>query len=157
MSFKVGIGFDAHRFTKQKKLILGGVDIDYPLGLEGWSDADVLIHAISDALLGAGGMDDIGTHFPNTEKYKDISSIMFLEEIKKMLNKKNFHICNIDVTIIAQEPKISLYKNDMKENIACALKIETNQINIKGTTTDGMGFIGKGEGIAVLAIVGIEI
>ncbi|MCD6133128.1 MAG: 2-C-methyl-D-erythritol 2,4-cyclodiphosphate synthase [Deltaproteobacteria bacterium] len=157
MSFRVGIGFDAHRFTKQRKLILGGVEIDYPLGLEGWSDADVLTHAICDALLGAGGMDDIGTHFPNIKKYKDISSIILLEEIEKMLSRKGFHICNIDAIIIAQEPKISLYKKDMKENIACALKIKTGQINIKGTTTDKMGFTGRSEGIAALAIAGIEV
>ncbi|MCK4278666.1 MAG: 2-C-methyl-D-erythritol 2,4-cyclodiphosphate synthase [Desulfurellaceae bacterium] len=155
MSFKVGIGFDAHQFTEGRKLILGGVRIDYPLGLDGWSDADVLTHAICDALLGAAGMDDIGTHFPNVEQYKDVSSMMFLEETREMLDKKSFYICNIDVTIIAQKPTISPYKQKMKENIAYTLKIKIDQINIKATTTDKMGFTGRGEGIAVLAIVGL--
>ncbi|WP_039764087.1 MULTISPECIES: 2-C-methyl-D-erythritol 2,4-cyclodiphosphate synthase [unclassified Caldicellulosiruptor] len=152
--FKVGIGYDAHRFVEKRKLILGGVEIPFEKGLLGHSDADVLIHAIIDAILGAMGENDIGKLFPDTDmKYKDISSIVLLREVSKLLKNKGMSIINIDTTIVAQKPKISPYTDEMKTNIAKALDIEKTQVNIKGKTTEGLGFEGREEGVSAYAIV----
>jgi len=152
--FKVGIGYDAHRFVEKRKLILGGVEIPFEKGLLGHSDADVLIHAIIDAILGAMGENDIGRLFPDTDmKYKDISSIILLKEVSKLLENKSMSIINIDTTIVAQKPKISPYTDEMKTNIAKALNIEKTQVNIKGKTTEGLGFEGREEGVSAYAIV----
>jgi len=152
--FKVGIGYDAHRFVEKRKLILGGVEIPFEKGLLGHSDADVLIHAIIDAILGAMGENDIGRLFPDTDmKYKDISSIILLKEVSKLLENKGMSIINIDTTIVAQKPKISPYTDEMKTNIAKALNIEKTQVNIKGKTTEGLGFEGREEGVSAYAIV----
>lgn len=152
--FKVGFGFDVHRFSEGRKLVLGGVEIPFEKGLLGHSDADVLIHAIIDALLGAMGENDIGRLFPDTDmKYKDIPSIVLLEEVSKLLKDKGINIVNIDTTIVAQRPKISPYTDKMKTNIAKILNIEKTQINIKGKTTEGLGFEGREEGISAYAVV----
>ncbi|AJC48789.1 2-C-methyl-D-erythritol 2,4-cyclodiphosphate synthase [Allofrancisella guangzhouensis] len=148
--FRIGHGYDVHKFTDQKQnIIIGGVEIPFHLGLEAHSDGDVLIHALCDAILGALGLGDIGKHFPDTDnKYKNTDSKFFLSEIKKMLDAKNYQIGNIDCTIIAQTPKMLPYIEKMKICLAQILSIETNQLNIKATTTEKLGFIGRKEGIA---------
>jgi len=151
--FKIGSGLDVHKLVKGRELILGGVTIPFEKGLEGHSDADVLVHSICDALLGAIGKGDIGEHFPDTDdKYKGISSLILLSECAKMVLYEGFIVGNIDSTIIAQAPKISPYKKEMAENIAKAMDIDIKLINIKGTTTEKLGFAGKGEGIAAQTI-----
>ena len=155
-SIRSGIGFDVHKFAEGRKLILGGVKIDYPQGLAGHSDADVVCHAIADALLGAAGMGDIGMMFPDTDPAnKDISSLKILEDICTKLTAKSFVINNIDISIITEKPKISDYSDQMKTVIAKSLKIDIDQINIKGKTTETLGFTGRKEGIAALAIATI--
>ncbi|SHI99883.1 2-C-methyl-D-erythritol 2,4-cyclodiphosphate synthase [Parasporobacterium paucivorans DSM 15970] len=150
---RVGMGYDVHRLVEGRRLILGGVEIPYERGLEGHSDADVVTHAVMDALLGAAGLGDIGEHFPDSdEQYRNISSIRLLEKVGDKLRKKWFQISNIDATIIAQHPKLSPYKKAMIKNISAALGIPENQINIKATTEEGMGFTGNGEGISAHAI-----
>ena len=150
---RIGHGYDVHKLTKARKLILGGVEIQYDKGLLGHSDADVLIHAIMDSLLGAAALGDIGKHFPdNDSKYKDISSILLLREVGKMLDEKTYIIENIDATIIAQEPKLSPYIDEMRINIAETLRLMPDQINIKATTEEGLGFTGASEGIAAHAV-----
>lgn len=154
---RVGIGYDVHRLVEERDLILGGVKIPYEKGLLGHSDADVLIHAIMDALLGAAALGDIGKYFPDTDsKYKGISSIHLLEQVKKRLEEQMYLIGNIDATIIAQKPKLASYIEQMEETIAGTLKIERNQVNIKATTEEGLGFTGSGEGISAQAIVLLE-
>ncbi|MEF9942085.1 MAG: 2-C-methyl-D-erythritol 2,4-cyclodiphosphate synthase [Lachnospiraceae bacterium] len=154
---RVGMGYDVHALVKERKLILGGVMIPNELGLLGHSDADVLIHAVMDALLGAAAMGDIGQHFPDTQEiYKGISSIKLLEEVKTLLEDANYIIENIDATIIAQCPKMSPYIARMRQNIAGVLGLQLDQVNIKATTEEGLGFTGKGEGIAAQAICSIE-
>lgn len=151
--FKIGSGLDVHKLVKGRELILGGVTIPFEKGLEGHSDADVLVHSICDALLGAIGKGDIGEHFPDTnDKYKGISSLILLSECTKKVLSEGFIVGNIDSTIIAQAPKISPYKKEMAENIARAMDIDIKLINIKGTTTENLGFVGKGEGIAAQTI-----
>lgn len=146
---RIGNGFDVHRLVEERKLILGGVDIPYEKGLLGHSDADVLVHAIMDALLGAAALGDIGKHFPDTDpKYKGISSIELLKHVKNLLQENNYIIENIDATIIAQKPKMLPHIPYMICNIAEALDIETSQVNVKATTTEGLGFTGEGLGIA---------
>ena len=153
---RVGMGYDVHRLVKGRRLILGGVEIPFENGLLGHSDGDVLLHAICDALLGAAGKGDIGGHFPDTEpKYKDISSVVLLDKTKESINKE-YRINNIDSIIVAQEPKLASYLSKMKENIAQALKINKDKINIKATTTEKLGSIGRGEGIAAYAMVSLE-
>lgn len=153
---RVGIGYDIHAFSEGRKLVLGGVEIPYIKGLEGHSDADVLVHAICDAILGAAGLDDIGRHFPNNDiTYKNISSLELLREVAK-LTSDNFVINNVDSVILAQEPKIEPFREQMVSNIAKILKIEGNKINIKATTTERLGSIGRVEGIASYAIVAIN-
>lgn len=153
---RVGIGYDIHAFRPGRKFLLGGVIIPHEVGLAGHSDADVLLHAICDALLGAAALGDIGKHFPNTSsKYKGISSLLLLEHVGRLLSKKNYRIVNIDATIMLESPKILRYSAAMAENIASTLHIETDQVSIKATTNEGLGFIGRGEGCAALAIVTI--
>ncbi len=150
---RVGMGYDVHRLVEGRDLIIGGVNIPYEKGLLGHSDADVLLHAISDALLGAAALGDIGKHFPDTDPaYKGISSILLLEKVGALLEKKGFLIENIDATIIAQAPKMRPYIDTMCENIANALGINVEQINVKATTEEGLGFTGSGEGISSQAI-----
>lgn len=152
--FKVGIGYDVHRFAEGRKLILGGVEIPFEKGLLGHSDADVLVHAIIDAILGAIGENDIGRLFPDSNpEYKDICSLILLKEVARILENKNMKIVNIDSTIVAQRPKISPYANDMKNKIADCLRINSTQVNIKGKTTEGLGFEGREEGISAYAVV----
>jgi 2-C-methyl-D-erythritol 2,4-cyclodiphosphate synthase len=150
---RIGQGFDAHRFVEGRKLILAGVEIDYPLGLAGHSDADVVCHAVVDALIGAAGLGDIGMHFPDTDPaYKDASSIMMLETISSAIYDLGMVISNIDVTILAEEPKIGKYRPMMTGELAVASGIEPHKVNVKASTTEGLGFIGRGEGIAALAV-----
>ena len=155
---RVGLGYDVHRLTEDRKLILGGVEIPYEKGLLGHSDADVLLHAIMDSLLGAAALGDIGKHFPDTdEKYKGISSVKLLEEVGRLLEEKLFVINNIDATIIAQHPNVGPYREQMIKNIAKALKIEEDIVNVKATTEEGLGFTGNGEGISSQAIASISL
>ena len=152
-NMRIGMGYDVHRLTEERKLILGGVEIPYEKGLLGHSDADVLLHAIMDALLGAAALGDIGKHFPDTDPaYKGISSIELLKRVGELLTENSFLIENIDATIIAQAPKMRPYIDQMRENIAAALDIETEQVNVKATTEEGLGFTGTGEGISSQAI-----
>lgn len=152
-----GIGFDVHKFAEGRMLILGGVAIDHPRGLIGHSDADVACHAIADALLGAAGMGDIGRLFPDTDPaIKDISSLEILKSIEAKIAVEGFKIINIDVTIIAEEPKIAPYAAAMKKRIADTLHLYVDQVNIKGKTTETLGFIGRKEGIAAIATATIE-
>ena len=153
---RVGIGYDVHRLVEGRKLIMGGVDIPYEKGLLGHSDADVLLHAIKDALLGAAALGDIGRHFPDTdERYRGASSIKLLVAVHALLEEKGYGVNNIDATIIAQKPKMAPYIGEMRENISRALKIEVDRVNVKATTTEGLGFTGTGEGIAAQAIVSL--
>lgn len=154
---RVGMGYDVHRLTQGRELIMGGVKIPYEKGLLGHSDADVLLHAIMDALLGAAALGDIGLHFPDTdEKYKGASSIRLLERVGELLDEHLFVIENIDATIIAQRPKMRPYIDEMRKNIAQALGIEVDQVNVKATTEEGLGFTGSGEGISSHAICCLE-
>lgn len=154
---RVGMGYDVHRLTAGRKLILGGVEIPYGKGLLGHSDADVLVHAVMDALLGAAALGDIGKHFPDTDpEYEGISSIRLLEHVGRLLDEKGYVIENIDATIIAQRPKMRPYIDQMRESIAEALKIETDQVNVKATTEEGLGFTGSGEGISSQAVCALE-
>ena len=150
---RIGMGYDVHRLVEDRKLIMGGVEIPYEKGLLGHSDADVLLHAIMDALLGAAALGDIGKHFPDTDPaYKGISSVKLLQHVGELLEENRFLIENIDATIIAQAPKMRPYIDQMRENIAAALQIEVDQVNVKATTEEGLGFTGAGEGISAQAI-----
>lgn len=151
---RIGQGYDVHRLTEDRKLILGGVEIPYDLGLLGHSDADVLVHAVMDALLGAAALGDIGQHFPDSDpKYKGISSMELLNDVRKLIEENHYIIENIDATIIAQRPKLAAYRPQMAENIAAALGLRAGQVSVKATTEEGLGFTGRGEGIAAQAIV----
>ena len=150
---RIGQGYDVHRLVEGRKLIIGGVDIPYEKGLLGHSDADVLLHAVMDALLGAAALGDIGQHFPDSdERYKGISSIALLKKVGKILQENGYMIENIDSTVIAQRPKLLPYRPQMAENIAAALGIEKEQVSVKATTEEGLGFTGTGEGISAQAI-----
>lgn len=154
---RIGMGYDVHRLVDDRKLILGGVEIPYEKGLLGHSDADVLLHAIMDALLGAAALGDIGKHFPDTEeKYKGISSVRLLKHVAELLDAHQFIVENIDATIIAQKPKMRPYIDQMRSNIAETLGIEMDQINVKATTEEGLGFTGSGEGISSQCICLLE-
>lgn len=154
---RIGHGYDVHKFAEGRKLILGGVDIPSKKGLLGHSDADVLLHSISDALLGAAALGDIGKHFPDTdERYKDADSLKLLSQVGYLLKDKGYNISNIDSTILAQEPKLAPYINDMRKNIAKALNISLDSVSVKATTEEGLGFTGKKEGIASHAVCLIE-
>ena len=153
----VGFGYDVHRFKKSRRLFLGGVKISDTDGLDGHSDADVLVHALMDALLGAAGENDIGHFFPNTDlKYKNISSIELLKIVVDTLNKKKFKIINTDITVVAEKPKIYPYIDKMKEVLSVNLKINKELIAIKATTNEKMGFVGRGKGICSMAVALIE-
>lgn len=150
---RVGLGYDVHQLVEDRLLILGGVTIPFEKGLLGHSDADVLVHAIMDALIGAMALGDIGKHFPDTdEQYKGISSIKLLEHVRELIQRQNYSIGNIDATIIAEKPKMAPYIDEMKKNIAKTLQIDLNQLNIKATTEEGLGFTGEGLGISAQAI-----
>ncbi len=151
---KIGTGYDIHRLVNGRKLILGGVEIPFEKGLDGHSDADVLVHAICDALLGALGKGDIGAHFPNTEvKYKNISSLVLLSQVNDIIKKEGFTIGNIDTAVLAERPNLKSYKPSMRGAIARALGIEEKAVNIKATTQEGLGSVGQGEAIAAFASV----
>lgn len=150
---RTGMGYDVHRLVEERKLIIGGVDIPYEKGLLGHSDADVLLHAISDSLLGAAALGDIGKHFPDSDpKYKGADSLMLLSEVGKMLDDECYIIQNIDATIVAQEPKMRPYIDTMRKNIADALGIDISQVSVKATTEEGLGFTGNKEGISAFCI-----
>ncbi|QTA91126.1 2-C-methyl-D-erythritol 2,4-cyclodiphosphate synthase [Desulfonema magnum] len=154
---RIGTGYDIHRLVPGRKLVLGGVTIPFEMGLLGHSDADVLLHAICDALLGAAGLGDIGLHFPDTDpEFKNIYSIKLLAMTCKMVCDKGFSIINADSTIFAEAPKLSPYREEMKNNIARTMEISRDCVNIKATTTEGLGMIGKGEGIGAMAVVLID-
>ncbi|MCC6866282.1 MAG: 2-C-methyl-D-erythritol 2,4-cyclodiphosphate synthase [Ignavibacteria bacterium] len=150
---RIGLGYDIHKLVKGRKLILGGVTIPHNKGLLGHSDADVLLHALCDSILGAAGLRDIGFYFSNkSPKWKNISSLILLAECNKLIKKKKLKIGNIDITVILEEPKISPYVDNMKINIAKTLKIQTSQISIKSTTSEGLGYIGKKQGCSAYCI-----
>jgi len=154
MLMKIGIGYDVHSFKKGRKLILGGVEINFDKGLSGHSDADVLTHSIMDAILGACGLGDIGGHFSDSDmKYKDISSLLLLKEVKNKMKSKEYKIENIDCVLILEKPKIFSYIPEMKKKLSKVLEINTDKVNIKATTTEGLGFCGREEGIAAQSIV----
>ena len=154
---RVGIGYDIHRLVKGRPLILGGVSIAYEKGLLGHSDADVLVHAICDALLGAAGLGDIGLHFPDTDpQLKDISSLKLLSKICHKLAEKRFRIINLDSTIFAEAPRLGSYRHEMQNSLAKEMNIAPNAVNIKATTTEGLGVIGKGQGIGAMCVALIE-
>lgn len=150
---RIGQGYDVHRLVEERKLILGGVEVPYEKGLLGHSDADVLVHAVMDALLGAAALGDIGQHFPDTDPaYKGISSIELLKHVGALLEEKGYVVENIDATVIAQRPKLAAYRPQMAANIAQALHLDAGRVSVKATTEEGLGFTGSGEGIASQAI-----
>lgn len=152
-NLRIGHGYDVHRLVPGRKLILGGVEIPWEKGLLGHSDADVLVHAVMDALTGAARLGDIGKLFPDTDPaYRGISSLKLLGEVGRLLGEKGFSVVNIDAALLAQAPKVAPYKAQMAENIAAALGIEAEQVNVKATTEEGLGFTGRGEGIAASAV-----
>lgn len=154
---RIGQGYDVHRLEEGRKLVLGGVDIPYERGLLGHSDADVLVHAVMDALLGAAALGDIGQHFPDTDpQYKGISSIALLEKVGSLLRERDYMVGNIDATVIAQKPKLAEYRPLMEENIAGALRLEKGRVSVKATTEEGLGFTGSGDGIAAQAVALLE-
>lgn len=154
---RVGIGFDSHPLVEGRPLVLGGVAVPYERGLDGHSDADVVAHAIVDALLGAAALGDIGTHFPASDsRFKGVSSITFLESVAGLLTQNRWRIANIDATIIAQRPRLSPHLSDMRATVSRALRLDQAQISIKATSTNGLGFLGRGEGIAAQAVALIE-
>jgi 2-C-methyl-D-erythritol 2,4-cyclodiphosphate synthase len=157
MMYRVGIGFDAHKFMVGRKLMLGGVEIGHPVGLHGHSDADVLLHALTDALLGAAGLGDIGMHFPDSDpQWKDASSGVFVQQTLQEIYQLGWKVSNVDLTIIAQEPKFGPYRRQIRSSIATLLELPEEFINLKAKTTDHLGFTGRGEGIAAQAIVLLE-
>ena len=156
MDFRVGIGFDAHPLAAGRRLVLGGVDIPYHLGLSGHSDGDVLVHAIMDALLGAAGLGDKGVHFPSSDpQYKDISSLTLLEAVARLVGQDGWRISNVDATMLAQKPKLAPFIQTMREQAGKALAIPVDRVGIKVTTTDYMGFVGREEGIAACAVASL--
>ncbi|MFQ5482318.1 MAG: 2-C-methyl-D-erythritol 2,4-cyclodiphosphate synthase [Nitrospinaceae bacterium] len=150
---RIGNGYDVHRLVTGRKLVLGGVEIPHRLGLDGHSDADALLHAICDALLGACGAGDLGRHFPDTsDAYKNISSLLLLERVNKVVRERGFEVGNIDATLVAQQPRLAPHITQMRQNIASTLTVPLSQINVKATTTEGLGFVGREEGIAAYAV-----
>ena len=155
--FRTGIGYDAHRFAEGRKLVLGGVELAHARGLDGHSDADVLSHAIADALLGAIGERDIGHHFPNTdESIRGISSLEILRRVGEILATQNYRVVNIDATLIAEAPKIGPHLDAMREKLAGSLGLETSQVGLKATTNEGMGAVGREEGMCAMAVASVE-
>lgn len=154
---RIGHGYDVHRLMEGRKLILGGVEIPYERGLDGHSDADVLVHAVMDALLGAAALRDIGVLFPDTDpRYKGISSMLLLAEVMRVLHEKKLRVGNVDVTVLAQRPKLKDYIPKMCENLAWAMDVPADRVNVKATTEEGLGFTGSGEGIACHAVCLLE-
>ncbi len=154
---RIGMGYDVHRLVEGRKLVLGGVTIPFEKGLLGHSDADVLVHAVCDALLGAAGLGDIGLHFPDTDsEYKDVASIKILAKTYELISAKGFAVMNLDSTIFADAPKLSPYRDAMQKNISRTIEIEQNRVNIKATTFEGLGMIGKGEGIGAMCVALID-
>lgn len=157
MKIRTGIGIDAHRFAAGRQLVLGGMAIDHPMGLEGHSDADVLSHAIADALLGAAGLEDIGHYFPDTDaEYKDISSLEILRRVMELVRKSGCEVGNIDAVLILEEPRMAPYREKMRAALSKAMGIAVEDISLRATTTEGMGFAGRGEGIAACATCLVE-
>ena len=156
-NLRVGIGYDVHALTAGRRLVLGGVEVPFELGLNGWSDADVLTHAVMDALLGAAALGDIGRHFPPGDpQYKDISSLTLLAKVKELLAEKGWQVNNLDATIIAERPRLSDYINDMREKLCQTLGIDMERVSVKASTSDGLGFTGRGEGIATYAVAALK-
>jgi len=154
---RIGIGYDAHPFVKGRKLVLGGVEIPFSKGLEGWSDADVLTHAIMDALLGAAALGDIGQHFPSGEaEYEGISSLVLLDKVVEKLEEKGYRVGNIDATVAADKPRLSEYIDNMRQTLSQVSGVDISKVSVKASTSNGLGFIGRGEGIAAYAIAMIE-
>lgn len=154
--FRVGSGFDVHRFAEQRRLVLCGIEVPYEKGLLGHSDADVALHALMDAMLGAAAMGDIGKHFPDTdERFKGADSVKLTEHVVALLQEKGWHVNNADITIIAQQPKLAKYIPAMRSKVASVLQIEEECINVKATTTEKLGFTGRGEGMAAEAVVSL--
>ncbi|HVL64130.1 MAG TPA: 2-C-methyl-D-erythritol 2,4-cyclodiphosphate synthase [Actinomycetota bacterium] len=156
MTIRVGHGIDVHRFDATRPLVLGGLDIPGAPGLTGHSDADVVSHAIADALLGAAGLGDLGTHFPSDERWRDASSIDILREVTRLLAAAGASIVNVDVTVVAEAPRLAPYRDEMRKRVAGALACDPGLISIKATTTDGIGFTGRREGMAALAVALVE-
>lgn len=153
---RTGIGMDAHRFERGRKLFLGGVEIPHEKGLGGHSDADVLLHALMDALLGACGAGDIGERFPDSDPaYRGASSLTLLGDVVEVVRGRGYYIVNVDAVVVCEEPKVAPYRDAMRERIAACLDVDTTEISVKGTTTEGMGFTGRGEGVAAMAVVTI--
>jgi len=153
----VGIGFDSHRLAAGRRLVIGGVEIPHERGLDGHSDADVLAHAVIDALLGAAGMGDIGEHFPDTdERWRDADSIQLLQAVVGMLAAEGLGIVNVDCTVLMEEPKLAPHRQAIRQRLAQALAVEPARVNVKASTGEGMGFVGRGEGVAALAVVGLR-
>ncbi len=156
-NLRIGIGYDAHPLVKKRKLVLGGVEIPYAKGLDGWSDADVLTHAVMDALLGAAALGDIGQHFPPGQaEYKDISSLVLLSEVAVTLKEAGFEAVNIDATVVAEEPRLQQHLNEMRQNFSHVLGIDIKKVSVKASTNNGLGDIGRGKGIAAYAVVLVE-
>ena len=154
---RIGKGYDVHRLVTGRPLILGGVNVPHEKGLLGHSDADVLLHAICDAILGAAGLGDIGEHFPDTDpRYKGISSLLLLAHCMVMLGQRDYEVVNVDATLLAEQPRISPFKKAMKENIAEVLCLEPDAVNVKATTTEGLGAVGRGEGMAAMCVALIQ-
>jgi 2-C-methyl-D-erythritol 2,4-cyclodiphosphate synthase len=156
-NLRIGIGYDVHPLVPGRKLILGGTEIPFSKGLEGWSDADALTHAVMDALLGAAALGDIGQHFPSGEpEYEGISSIVLLEQIVEKLEERGYKVVNIDATVVAEEPQLREYIDDMRHNLSHVLGIDMDRVSVKASTNNGVGDIGRGEGIAAIAVAMIE-
>ncbi len=156
-NFRIGQGFDVHRFGKGRKLILGGVEIHHRYGLMGHSDADVVLHALINAILGAMGRGDIGTHFPDTDpKYKGISSEVLMKRVIGIMNRGGFHIINGDITVLAQKPRLAPFFTEIRKRLSKLLKVSDGAVNVKAGTTEGLGWIGKGQGMAAMAVVLLE-
>ena len=157
MENRIGTGFDVHAFSEERRLILGGVHVPFDKGLAGHSDADVLVHALMDAMLGAAALGDIGKAFPDSDdSFKDISSLKLLERVRDMIDKAGYRLVNADMTVICQRPKLAPYIDEMRENIAGVLGVEPDRISVKATTTEKLGFTGRGEGIAAEAVCLLE-
>ena len=157
MPFRIGIGTDVHALKEGRKLMLGGVHVPFPKGLEGHSDADVLVHALCDALLGAAALGDLGNYFPDKDdRFKDADSLLLLKEVNKMIHTSGYQIGNIDAVIIAQKPKIAPFIPEMQKTLSGALNISIDRVSVKATTTEGLGFTGRGEGIAAQVVVLLE-
>jgi 2-C-methyl-D-erythritol 2,4-cyclodiphosphate synthase len=157
MAVRFGVGYDVHRLVINRKLVLGGVEIPFIKGLMGHSDADVLCHAFADALLGAAALGDIGKHFPDSDaRYKDVSSLVLLQHVARLLDERRYGIVNLDATVVLQQPKIAPYVKRMRENVSRALGITIDQVSVKATTSEELGFVGTGDGAAAYAIAALE-